>query len=274
MNTKQENKLAMYLAVKAALDSNNATWQSLQAFADGYTDFTSHITRIQTLELSQVTDSSGIAVDKKASKTAMATAAQKISAAVHAYAVKTKNNTLATETNFSVSDLTGERDADAIKDCQNIHDVANTNLVSLAAYGVTAAKMTALQANIDGFKAIVSKPRDNIVAGATVTQQLSDEFDAADETLSEILDGLVVQFNDANPKFVSDYNNARIIVDRSASHVSPNPPTPAGDANGYHKTGVTDGIDNQAVSHAGQIKIKSKKRDSLQQWRLSFVEAA
>jgi len=92
---------------------------------------------------------------------------------------------------------------------------------------VTAAKLTALQAAIDGFKAIVSKPRDNIVAGATVTQELNDEFAAADETLSEILDGLVVQFKDTNAKFVSDYNNARTIVDASASHASPNQPTPA-----------------------------------------------
>ena len=56
---------------------------------------------------------------------------------------------------------------------------------------------------------------------------LSDEFDAADETLSEILDGLVVQFQATNAKFVSDYNNARTIVDASASHASPNQPTPA-----------------------------------------------
>jgi len=123
--------------------------------------------------------------------------------------------------------LTGERDADAIKDCQNIHDLANTNIASLGSYGITAAKLTALQAAIDGYKAIVTKPRDNIVAGATVTQALSDEFDAADETLSEILDGLIVQFQATNAKFVSDYNNARTIVDTSASHASPNQPTPA-----------------------------------------------
>ena len=163
MTTKQQNKLAMYLAVKSLLDANNSIWQSLLAFADGYADFTGHVTQIQTLELSQVTDSTGIAQDKKASKAAMATAAQTISAAVHAYAVKNKNNTLANETAFTVSDLTGERDADAIKDCQNIHDLANTNIASLGAYGITAAKLTALQANIDGLKAIVTRPRDNIV---------------------------------------------------------------------------------------------------------------
>jgi len=226
MTTKQQNKLAMYLVVKGVLDANNSVWQPMQAFADGYTDFTSEITQIQTLELTQVTDSTGIAQDKKASKAAMATAAQQISAAVHAYAVKTKNNTLANETAFTVSDLTGGRDADVIKDCQNVHDLANTNIASLANYGITAVKLTALQAVIDAYKAIVTKPRDNIVAGRTVTKELNDEFDAADETLSEILDGLVLQFKDTNAKFVSDYNNARTIVDTAASHASPTPPTP------------------------------------------------
>ena len=151
MTTKQQNKLAMYLVVKGVLDANNSVWQPMQAFADGYTDFTSEITQIQTLELTQVTDSTGIAQDKKASKAAMATAAQQISAAVHAYAVKTKNNTLANETAFTVSDLTGGRDADVIKDCQNVHDLANTNIASLGSYGITAAKLTALQANIDAY---------------------------------------------------------------------------------------------------------------------------
>jgi Nucleotidyl transferase len=151
-----------------------------------------------TIDYREQEKPAGIAQDKKASKAAMATAAQTISAAVHAYAVKTKNNTLANETDFTVSDLTGERDAEAIKDGQNIHDLANTNLASLAAYGITTAKLTALQAAIDGFKAIVTKPRDNIVAGATVTQELSDEFDAADETLAEIPDGLIGQFAATN----------------------------------------------------------------------------
>jgi hypothetical protein len=87
--------------------------------------------------------------------------------------------------------------------------------------------------------------------GKTVTQELSDEFDAADETLSEILDGLVVQFQATNAKlgphaallrnalFAQNvqgrglpqasriYQDARTIVDASASHASPNQPTPA-----------------------------------------------
>ena len=60
-----------------------------------------------------------------------------------------------------------------------------------------------------------------------MTQQLSDAFDAADEALDEELDNLIGQFAPANAKFVSDYQNARIIIDAAASHASPNQPTPA-----------------------------------------------
>ena len=227
MNTKQQNKLAMYLAVKAVVDANNSVWTSLPAFADGYTGFTTQIGNIQTLAQNQNLDTSGIAQDKQASKVAMATAAIGIASAVRAYAVKTKNNTLASAVDFNQSNLTGARDADAVENCQNIHDAANTNLAALAAYGVTAAKLTALQTAITAFSGLMGKPRQTIATGKTVTQQLSDAFNAADEALNEELDNLIGQFAGSNAKFVSDYQNARIIVDISASHASPNQPTPA-----------------------------------------------
>lgn len=219
MTTKQQNKLAMYLAVKSVLDANNSVWQTLPAFADGATALNTQITGIQTLAQSQNLDTSGIAQDKQASKVAMAVAAIGIASAVRAYAVKTKNNTLASEVDFNQSDLTGARDADAVENCQNIHDLANTNLASLAAYGVTAAKLTA-------FSGLMGKPRQTIASSKTVTQQLSDAYDAADLALNEELDNLIGQFAPANAKFVSDYQNARIIVDTAASHASPPPPTP------------------------------------------------
>ncbi len=226
MTTKQQNKLNMYLAVKAVLDANNAIWQTLQAFADGCTSLNTQIGSIQTLAQSQNLDTSGIAQDKQASKVAMATAAIGIASAVRAYAVKTKNNTLANEVNFNQSDLTGARDSAAVEHCQNIHDLANTNLASLAAYGVTAAKLTALQTTITAFSGLMGKPRQTIATSKTVTQQLGDAFDAADLALNEELDNLIGQFAPANAKFVSDYQNARIIIDAAASHASPNPPTP------------------------------------------------
>ena len=46
-----------------------------------------------------------------------------------------------------------------MENCQNIRDLANTNLASLAAYGVTAAKLTAWQTAITAFSGRMGKPR-------------------------------------------------------------------------------------------------------------------
>ena len=65
MTTKQLNKLTMYLAVGGIRDGTPASWQTLQAFADAYTDLQTRVTNIQTFAQNQTQDTSGIAEDKK-----------------------------------------------------------------------------------------------------------------------------------------------------------------------------------------------------------------
>ena len=206
MNTKQLNKLTMYLAVEGICDGTPTAWQSLQAFANAYTDLKLHVTSIQTFSQSQAQDTSGVAQDKQAARQAMCAAALPIANAVHAYAVKTKNNTLANDVDFSMSDLMGGRDVQSRDHCQNIYTTANTNIANLAAYNL-----------------LISKPRDTRAAGKTVTTNLQAEFDAADVDLG-IMDDLTGQITVA--KSMSDYENARIIMDTTASHASPTPDTP------------------------------------------------
>lgn len=223
MNTKQLNKLTMYLAVEGICDANNTVWQPLQAFADAYTDLKTRVSNIQTFAQSQTQNTTGIAQDKQAARQAMCAAALPIANAVHAYAVKTKNNTLAASVKFSMSDLMAGRDVQSAERCQNIYTAANTNLANLASYGITAAKLTGLNGAIAAYNLLISKPRDTRAQGKTITGNLQTEFNAADEALTE-MDDLLGQLSD--PKFVGDYNNARTIVDTAASHASPVKPTP------------------------------------------------
>ena len=229
MTSKQENKLSMYLAVKAVCDRNNTTWQTLQAFVDGYADFGGRVTNIQNLAQSQAVDSTGLSADKEALRKTMATETATTAGAVNAYAKKVKNNDLAAKTNVSVSTFMEGRDTIAATNALNIHAAATANLANLAPYGVTAAKLTALKAKIDAYSASISKPRDAVGSGSTATKQMGDEFDAADAALNDQMDALVPQFAAANAKFVEDYNNARIIVDSGggkAKAKTPTPPTP------------------------------------------------
>ena len=224
MTRKQLNKLTMALAVEDICDANEVTYKTVPAFANAYADVKSHVTNIQALSQAQSQDKSGISEDKKQARLVMCNTALPISSAVHAYAIKTKNNELAAQMDFSSSDLMTGRDVLCAQRCQNIYDKANANVAALADYGLTDAKLTGLKAAIAAYSLLISKPRDARATGKTTTGQLGTEFDALDETLT-VMDDLIPQFAAANQKFVDDYNNARKVVDTSASHASPTPPT-------------------------------------------------
>ena len=226
MTTKKLNKLTMALAVEDVCNGNAAILPTVPAFASAYTDAQGHVSNIQVFAQNQEQDVSGIAADKKQARLAMCNTALPIAGAVHAYAVKTKNNELAAKTDFSLSDLMAGRAEKSAERCQNIYDAANTNLANLADYGVTAAKLALLKAAIAAYNLLITKPRDARVTGKTVTGNIDTEFDGLDESLG-IMDDLIPQFAPANQKFVDDYNNARRIVDAAASHASPVKPQPA-----------------------------------------------
>ncbi|HEY1719156.1 MAG TPA: hypothetical protein VGH42_12800 [Verrucomicrobiae bacterium] len=215
MKTKQLNKLTMYLAVGGICDANPAVCQSLQAFVDAHVDFKTHVANLQTFAQSHEQDNSGIAQDKQAARAAMCNATLPITRAVHAYAVKTRNNQLIKQVNFSMSELMGGRDVQSAERCQNIYAAANANFASLASYGITASKLTALAAAIAAYNALISAPRDVRAQGKTVTENIQAEFDAADDGLT-LMDDLLGQLGDAT--FASDYTNARTMVDTAASH--------------------------------------------------------
>jgi hypothetical protein len=223
MNTKQLNKLTMQLAVEGICDGTPTPWQPVVPFAEAYADLKIRVTNIQVFAQNQTQDKSGIAEDKHAARTAMCATALPIAKAVHAYALKTGNNTLAKSVDFSMSDLMVGRDVQSRDNCQNIYNIANTNLANLAAYNITAPKLAGLNATIATYNLLISKPRDNRAVSKTVTTNLQAEFDAAEVDL-KIMDDMTSQITDQT--FVSNYKNARIIVDAAASHASSASPTP------------------------------------------------
>jgi hypothetical protein len=225
MTNKQLNKLTTALALEGICDPNSVIIATIPAFASSYADAQSHVTNIQSLWLAQAQNTSGIAEDKRQARLAMCNIALVTAGAIHAYATKIKNNALANEMDFSLSDLMAGRDTESARRCQEIYDTANANLTALADYGLTAAKLNLLKASIAAYNLLITKPREVRAKGKTTTGNIQAEFDLLDETLV-IMDDLIPQFAPANQKFVDDYNNARTIVDTSASHASPTPPTP------------------------------------------------
>lgn len=83
-----------------------------------------------------------------------------------------------------------------------------------------------MKAKIDAHAASISQPRDAVASGSTATNQMSDEFAAADAVLNDQMDARIPQFAAANAKFGEDSNNARIIVDSRGAKTKAKPPTP------------------------------------------------
>lgn len=211
MNRSQQNKLSMYRTVRTKCAEHQAAWQPLPAFVEAHIDFTTQLTRLEDLAAREPTQ--GITAAKQGRRDALVEDALTIAEAVTAYAEKQKDAGLAARVDFSRSSLVGKRDEDTVSRAQQIHDAATEVVVGLADYGVDAARLTALQVAIDGFREAVPQPRAARASGKTRTKQLDDAFADLDRLLEKRLDNLAGQFRKGAATFYTDYTNARIIVD-------------------------------------------------------------
>ena len=220
MNNPQENKLNMYLAVQAVCDKKQALWQALVALVKAYVEFKTRVANIQVLMKQQVRRKTGVAADKQRLRKDMCNLAYPVAAAVKSYAVVAKNGELEKRVGYTRTDLLAPRDAIGTDRCQEIQQAAAENIAKLADYGVTPAKLAALQVAIDAYSAVITKPREARVASKTVSEVLAAEFKAVDEILRDHLDNLIPQLADTDPTFVTDYKNARVIVATAATRTA------------------------------------------------------
>lgn len=223
MNAIQSSKLTMYLTVQDVLADHQPVWTSLAGFAAGAEELDDAVASI--LAQAQIqTSRTGAGAEKAAALQSLADTAYEVAGAVRACAVATGNKDLAGRVAFARSDIAKGRDHSVVARCQDILAAATENLNSLAGYGVTAAKLTTLKKKVEGFQALIPKPRSGRVTSRSATQELPKLFKQADELLSERLDKLAVQFKATQPAFYNAYTSARSIVGpgyRSAKEPAP-----------------------------------------------------
>ena len=217
MTYLQLNKLNSFLNLQAACSAHFAVYSTLIAFQQTYDAFASRVTRLGKLRLAQEEETSGLAADKKRLREEACRAAVVIVNATRVYAMQHHNLELAAKVDYSYSDLFYGRDSASGDRCQIVHNMASDHLAALAPFGVTEEKLEELQEKIDAYAPTIPKPRHAITSCATVTEQVEEEFAAADKLVNEGLDKLIVQFQGTAPQFYADYTNARVIVDAAAT---------------------------------------------------------
>ncbi len=213
MKTRQINKLAAFIALVSVCKQAQSTWTGLKAFKDKFQKFSTRTETLARLKLQQEAGTTGIAAQKQQCREEACTAA----AAVRAWAEDEGNLTIVGKVSYSYSDLVGGRDTASQDRCQTVQDVAEELVASLKDYGVDADVLEDLQEKIDAYAACISKPREAVATGKTLTTQIESEFKAADALLVTGLDELILSFRTTAPTFYEDYRNARAVVNRAAT---------------------------------------------------------
>ncbi len=227
MNTKQNNKLVMILAVITVCNRYSALWENVPGFRKNLENLLNRSEKIRKLGQRQIENSTGKTRDKQAVRELLVDAALQVAGAVRAWAADADNHEMLSAVKFSRSQLLHRRDVNLGQECQNILTTATEHSDALAEYGISPEKLQDLEAKIGAYNGALTKPRDNRVEVTAATEQLAKEVDAADFILAEKLDGLMEQFKASEPNFFAEYNASRNIIDRPGGHAATPPPPPA-----------------------------------------------
>jgi len=225
MNARQTAKLAMYRAVELVCNNNATITKKNAAFTAALAIFVSKITILLNSQTVVSKKTKGIVTDKKTLKRILAQNAADLAALVFSYATRAKNETLKQIVNYAMSDIEKLAAELVTPTCENIIKAAEDNLANLADYGVTAAMITAVQDDMDNFSGASPKPKASKATKTTENANIKATVKEIDGILKDEMDKLVVNFKKDNPNFVSDYFNARVIIDPGSNGGNKKPPT-------------------------------------------------
>lgn len=215
MKNSQENKLAMYLVVDGVCEKYNDVWNALVPFKNAVEGFTGYCAQIQELAREQENGSEAATKKKAQSRFEAVEAAHEIISVLKAHAAISSNFQLQSKVDYTKSELLRGREVIAIERMQIVHDTASENAEALAAYGITAERITAFKEQIDEYRDLITAPREAIGSRKAATEELAETFTKADDVLNNQLDNLIVIYKATHPNFVSEYQNARNIIDRN-----------------------------------------------------------
>ncbi len=221
MNQKQQNRLSMNKAVADLLFFRQSVWAGLPSFAAAADRLKNTIGLLdQALQRQSAVDTTGAAADKA---NAGAAAIKRVMLLAHnaaAYALAHNKMELYQHVNHSRSYLDRLNDNELPNTLQGMLDKVGEQAAFLGEYNVTPQKIAEAQAAINEVAAILTRPRTLTDEHSTATASIP-VLEKEVRRLLAMLDKLIRNFEDDAPELLSDYEHARIIVDRGIRHEKP-----------------------------------------------------
>jgi hypothetical protein len=211
MTKYQEVKLNMYRATQQVCNNNPTITATNVKFIIALGLFADEINAILNANTNQALKITGLTDSKASKKETVCEQAIEVAGIITAWADEQGDEDTLAKVHFSVSELMRLKDDEVVPVIQNIFNIATTNAVVLAPYGIDTAMLDALQAAMVAYSASTPLPKTAISERKSQGMQLKQMFATADRILKMRMDKLVTVFNENYPDFVTTYTNARVI---------------------------------------------------------------
>jgi hypothetical protein len=224
MRTKQTNDVTMFKTVDDYLDSYNAVWNTMAAFVTADQSLKDKISAIDTAAQEQEAPS-GAADAKEAARDDLEDVLFLTCEALGVLAHQSNDHDLLALTDVTATSLDKMPADELINRATLVLERANARKTELATLHVTQANLDELAQSLNSFSTLKNQPRTASVQRTIQTQSLETLIREAKAILRDEIDRLVNLFSRSNPEFVAGYKNARVIVDRAATHKATKPAT-------------------------------------------------
>lgn len=203
----------MFASVNKVGTDNAAFINTIPKLQAGFNTNSAVMATLSGLASLQAQVISGITIDKKDLKEAMANLAFNYSGPGRAWAEENGNDEIFKKLNISKSKILKAEDGLAGPIVQNMYDILNTNAATLIPFGLTAAMLGQILASINDYTAQVPLTTAAVNNRQTYTTNIEKLIKKHLKFLERQLDSLVAPHFNTQPDFVSTYTNSREIID-------------------------------------------------------------
>jgi hypothetical protein len=171
----------------------------------------------------QQTPTTGVTGDKAQARDDLEDKILALADQVAALAAKGAKHDLAAQVQMTKSSLDQMPDSDLEDTAERVGAAATANMADLAAYGVTAADVTALDTARTTFAGMKTSPRQAAVVRKAQTESIPQLIRNVRSIFRNEIDKIVTRFKKTNTDFYNGYFAARVIINRPGTFPGPNP---------------------------------------------------
>lgn len=212
MMQSQENFHSMTDEVQKLLTANAVLVATVAALDGEFTRFKAKRLELVDNYIRQQQAIKGATKQKRLDRAAAIQEAVQVAGNVYVYAVQANDQLLAENMSFRDTTFKKQRDTEILAKIRWVHTQAVALLPLMGSFGNTVASLAHFQQVIDTYADSVSGPRNVNVEKKTATRDIKLNIEELRGILNNI-DRLMYNFSVSHPQFLSDYQNAREIID-------------------------------------------------------------